>query len=94
MNGDLKIRNYLLIQLINQQMPFFEAYKTEVQFILLTFLVLIGGLMIALYYYYRTKILKNRLEKTTTQLREDKKKLEASEIALVTPKSVPKKPTS
>ena len=67
---------------INQPIPFFMAYKTEVQFILLTFLVLIGGLMIALYYYYRTKILKNRLERTTKQLREDKKKLEASEIEL------------
>lgn len=67
---------------INQPIPFFVAYKTEAQFILLTFLVLIGGLMIALYYYYRTKILKNRLERTTKQLREDKKKLEASEIEL------------
>ena len=67
---------------INQPIPFFVAYKTEVQFILLTFLVLIGGLMIALYYYYQTKILKNRLERTTKQLREDKKKLEASEIEL------------
>ena len=67
---------------INQPIPFFVAYKTEVQFILLTFLVLIGGLMIALYHYYRTKILKNRLERTTKQLREDKKKLEASEIEL------------
>ncbi len=67
---------------INQPIPFFVAYKTEVQFILLTFLVLIGGLMIALYYYYRTKILKNHLERTTKQLREDKKKLEASGIEL------------
>ena len=67
---------------ITQPIPFFVAYKTEVQFILLTFLVLIGGLMIALYYYYRTKILKNRLERTTKQLREDKKKLEASGIEL------------
>ena len=67
---------------INQPIPFFVAYKTEVQFILLTFLVLIGGLMIALYYYYRTKILKNRLERTTKQLRGDKKKLEASGIEL------------
>ena len=67
---------------INQPIPFFVAYKTEVQFILLTVFVLIGGLMIALYYYYRTKILKNRLERTTKQLREDKKKLEASEIEL------------
>ena len=67
---------------INQPIPFFVAYKTEVQFILLTFFVLIGGLMIALYYYYRTKILKNHLERTTKQLREDKKKLEASEIEL------------
>ena len=67
---------------INQPIPFFVAYKTEVQFILLTFLVLIGGLMSALYYYYRTKILKNRLERTTKQLREDKKKLEASGIEL------------
>ena len=68
--------------IINQQVPFFQAYRTEVQFILFTFLVLIGGLFISLYYYYRTKILKNHLEKTTAQLREDKKKLEASEIEL------------
>ena len=67
---------------INQPIPFFVAYKTEVQFILLTFLVLLGGLLIALFYYYRSKILKNRLERTTKQLREDKKKLEASEIEL------------
>ena len=55
--------------IINQQVPFFQAYRTEVQFILFTFLVLIGGLFISLYYYYRTKILKNHLEKTTAQLR-------------------------
>ena len=67
---------------INQPIPFFVAYKTEVQFILIIFLVLVGSLMISLYYYYRTKILKNRLERTTKQLREDKKKLEASEIEL------------
>ena len=67
---------------INQPIPFFVAYKTEVQFILIIFLVLVGSLMISLYYYYRTKILKNHLERTTKQLREDKKKLEASEIEL------------
>ena len=44
---------------INQPIPFFVAYKTEVQF-----------------------ILKNHLERTTQQLREDKKKLEESEIEL------------
>ena len=37
--------------IINQQVPFFQAYRTEVQFILFTFLVLIGGLFISLYYY-------------------------------------------
>ena len=67
---------------INQPIPFFVAYKTEVQFILIIFLVLVGSLMISLYYYYRTKILKNHLERTTQQLREDKKKLEESEIEL------------
>ena len=39
--------------IINQQVPFFQAYRTEVQFILFTFLVLIGGLFISLYYYYQ-----------------------------------------
>ena len=67
---------------INQPIPFFVAYKTEVQFILIIFLVLVGSLMISLYYYYRTRILKNHLEKTTKQLREDKKKLEESEVEL------------
>ena len=67
---------------INQPIPFFVAYKTEVQFILIIFLVLVGSLMISLYYYYRTKILKNHLERTTQQLREDKEKLEESEIEL------------
>lgn len=78
--GDKKLPVNSLV--INQPIPFFVAYKTEVQFILLIFLVLIGGLMISLYYYYRTKTLKNHLERTTEQLREDKKKLEASEIEL------------
>ena len=68
--------------IINQPIPFFVAYKTEVQFILIIFLVLVGSLMISLYYYYRTKILKNHLERTTKQLLEDKKKLEESEIEL------------
>lgn len=68
--------------IINQPIPFLEAYKTEVRLILLVFIVLIAGLIISLYYYYRTKILKNHLEKTTLQLQEDKKKLEESEIQL------------
>ena len=33
---------------INQPSPFFVAYKTEVQFILIIFLVLVGSLMISL----------------------------------------------
>ena len=76
--------------IINQQVPFFQAYRTEVQFILFTFLVLIGGLFISLYYYYRTKILKNHLEKTTAQLREDKKKRNYRKLHYVMPKSVPR----
>lgn len=68
--------------LVNQKEPFFKVYKMEVRFIILTFFILIAGLFISLYYYYRTKILKNDLEKTTAQLRKDKKKLELSEDAL------------
>ncbi|MDD3040792.1 HAMP domain-containing sensor histidine kinase [Bacteroides sp.] len=68
--------------IINQPKPFLEEYKTEVHLILLIFIVLIAGLIISLYYYYRTKVLKNHLEKTTWQLQEDKKKLEKSEAEL------------
>lgn len=71
--------------------PFFVAYKTEVQFILIIFLVLVGSLMISLYYYYRTKILKNHLERTTQQLREDKRNWKSLKSNYVTPKSAPKK---
>lgn len=67
---------------INQQMVFFEVYKTEIRLIMLIFFVLIAGLIISLYYYYRTKVLKNHLEESTKRLREDKKKLEESEILL------------
>lgn len=68
--------------IINQQMAFFEIYKTKVRLILLVFFVLIAGLVISLYYYYRTKVLKNHLEESAKQLQEDKKKLEKSEIEL------------
>ena len=77
-NKKLPINSYV----INQHIPFFQVYKTEVQYILLVFFILIAALFISLYYYYRTKILKNDLEKTTQQLREDKMKLEKSEIEL------------
>lgn len=50
--------------------------------ILLMFFILIAGLVISLYYYYRTKILKNHLEETSTQLQKDKRKLEKSGIEL------------
>lgn len=68
--------------IINHQMAFFEIYKTEVSLIILVFFVLIAGLVISLYYYYRTKVLKNHLEESTTQLQKDKRKLEKSEIEL------------
>lgn len=77
-NKKLPINSYV----INQHIPFFQVYKAEVQYILLVFFILIAALFISLYYYYRTKILKNHLEKTTQQLREDKMKLEKSEIEL------------
>lgn len=66
----------------NQRKSFLEIYKTEVCFILLIIIALTAGLIISLYYYYRTKTLKNHLEKTTEQLLEDKKMLEESEIEL------------
>ena len=79
---------------INQPIPFFVAYKTEVQFILIIFLVLVGSLMISLYYYYRTKILKNHLERTTKQLREDKRNWKSLKSNCVMLKSAPKKLTN
>ena len=67
---------------INQPIPLFVAYKTEVQFILIIFLVLVGSLMISCITITGLKSLKNHLERTTQQLREDKEKLEESEIEL------------
>lgn len=68
--------------IINKQLSILEIYGTEVRLMLLVFFILIAGLAISLYFYYRTKILKNHLQESTKQLQQDKKRLEESEIEL------------
>lgn len=63
---------------INQTPSFFELYRTEVKVTLAIFFVLLIGLIVSLYYYFKTKVLKNNLQESTQQLKEDKKMLEQS----------------
>ncbi len=67
---------------INATLSFFQAYRTEVQSAILIILALLLGLIVALFYYFKTKKLSNYLEESAQQLRADKKKLEESEIEL------------
>lgn len=63
---------------INKTPSFFELYRTEVKVTLAIFFVLLIGLIVSLYYYFKTKVLKNNLQESTQQLKEDKKMLEQS----------------
>ncbi|MEG2594704.1 MAG: HAMP domain-containing sensor histidine kinase [Bacteroides sp.] len=72
---------------INVTPSFFEAYKVEVQTAIAIILTLLLGLIVSLYYYFKTKILSNHLEESTQQLRADKKKLEESEVELLLAKN-------
>ena len=74
--------------------PFFVAYKTEVQFILIIFLVLVGSLMISLYYYYRTKILKNHLKELRNNYGKIKRSWKSLKSNCVMLKNAPKKLTN
>lgn len=72
---------------INVTPSFFEAYKVEVQTTIAIILALLLGLIVSLYYYFKTKMLSNHLEESTRQLRADKKKLEESEVELLLAKN-------
>ena len=65
--------------IINQEPSFFKTYNKEVRIIAVIFIILLVILALSLYYSYKTKHLKNHLERTTLQLEEDKIKLETSE---------------
>lgn len=68
--------------IINKEPTFFETYKNGVRVVTGIFCTLLLGLFVSLYYYFKTRILKNNLEESAKQLETDKKKLEDNEIEL------------
>lgn len=68
--------------IINKEPTFFEIYKNGVRVVTGIFCTLLLGLFVSLYYYFKTRILKNNLEESAKQLETDKKKLEDNEIEL------------
>ncbi len=68
--------------IVNNIPSFLVTYKKEVEMIFLLFVLLVIGLIVSLYYYYRMKKLKDRLSILADSLSEDKRKLEDSEIEL------------
>lgn len=68
--------------IINREPTFFEVYKSEMLLSLSVFLALLLGLIVSLFYYFKTKALKNNLEESALQLQADKLKLENSEVEL------------
>lgn len=68
--------------LINKQPSFFEVYKREIRIVILILCILVIALFVSLYYYYKTRTLKNHLQRSARQLFMDKEKLEKSEAEL------------
>ena len=68
--------------IINKQPTIYELYKTEVEILIITFIILFIALVISLIFYFHTRKLKNDLELFANQLKQDKKILKESEREL------------
>lgn len=64
---------------VNEEMGFFELYKSQVLGLFFVFLALLIGLLVSLYYFLRMKKLKDELEISEVELRKAKNKAEESD---------------
>lgn len=68
--------------LVNKEKSFYETYKIQIITVLLVFAALVVGFVTTFYYYLRVRKLKNNLEISEHQLRQEKESLETSEKEL------------
>ena len=66
------------VELINQPVSFYQQYTYQIWFACALFVVLVLGLFISLFYYFRTKRLKDELLKSDKDLRVAKDRAEES----------------
>lgn len=64
---------------VNEEMSFFELYKSQVLGLFFVFIALLIGLLVSLYYFLRMKKLKDELEISEVELRKAKNKAEESD---------------
>lgn len=67
------------VVLVNKEMPFYEKYRLQITGIAIAFIVLLIGFVATLYYYLRTKRLKDELVKSEVKLRAAKERAEESD---------------
>lgn len=66
------------VQIVNQQVSFYEQYTYQIWSTGAVFVILVLGLCISLFYYFRTKRLKDELLKSEKNLRVEKDRAEES----------------
>lgn len=66
------------VEIINRPASFYEQYRYQIWVAAVVLIILVGGLLISLYYYFRMKRLKDDLERSEVDLREAKERAEES----------------
>lgn len=80
--GEFGIKEQVLPKnsiLLNKQQTFLEKYKYQIIAVLIAFILLVIGLLMTLYYYWRTKRLKDRLLVSEVELVAAKERAEESD---------------
>lgn len=66
------------VEIVNRPPSFYEQYRYQIWLAIAVLVILVGGLVISLYFYFRTKRLKDELERSEVDLREAKDRAEES----------------
>lgn len=66
------------VEIVNRPPSFYEQYRYQIWLAIAILAILVGGLLVSLYYYFRMKRLKDDLERSEVDLREAKDRAEES----------------
>lgn len=66
------------VEIVNQPLSFYQQYKYQIWGAILILVVLVGGLVVSLFFYFRTKRLKDDLQRSQVDLLEAKDRAEES----------------
>ena len=66
------------VEIINQTVSFYQQYTYQIWAVFAILMILIGGLVVSLFFYFRTKRLKDDLERSEVDLRDAKDRAEES----------------